>query len=78
MILIDDCHFFSCPVFMDFFFEVFIEFVTILFLFFMFWFFGHKECGFSAPQKRTEPAPPTLGGEVLTPELPGNFLGFIF
>ena len=77
MILIGDCHFFLV-LFAWTFFEVFIEFVTILFLFFMFWFFGHKACGFSAPQQGTEPAPPTLGGEVLTTELPGNFLGFIF
>ena len=30
-------------------FLVFIEFVTVLFLFFMFWFWGHEACEISAP-----------------------------
>ena len=30
-------------------FEVFIEFVTTLLLFFMLWFFGHEACGILAP-----------------------------
>ena len=78
MVLINDCHFFSCPVFMDFFFEVFIEFVTILFLFFMFWFFGHKACGFSAPQQGIELAPPALEGKVLTTDFQGSPLDLFF
>ena len=68
--------FLSC--FHGFFFEVFIEFFTILFLFFMFWFFGHKACGFSAPQQGIEPASPALEGEVLTTALQGSPLDFFF
>ena len=45
-------------------FKVFIEFVTILLPFFMFWFFGHKACGILASQPGTEPTPPALEGEV--------------
>ena len=37
----------------------------------MFWFFGHKACGISAPQPGIEPAPPALEGKVLTTEPPG-------
>ena len=32
-------------------FKVFIEFVTILFLFYVLFFFGHKACGILAPDK---------------------------
>ena len=32
---------------------------------FMFWFFGHKACGISAPRSGMEPSPPALEGEVL-------------
>ena len=47
-------------------FKVFIEFVTILLLFYVFWFFGPEECGILALQPGIEPAPPELEGEVLT------------
>ena len=43
--------------------KVFIEFVTILFLFY---FFGLEACGVSAPEPGLEPAPPAFEGEVLT------------
>ena len=36
------------------FFKVFIEFVTILLLLFMFWFFGHEACGILASQPKIE------------------------
>ena len=49
-------------------FKVFIEFITILFLFFflMFWFFGVEACGILAPQPETESAPCALESEVST------------
>ena len=53
--------------------KVFIEFVTLLLLIFMFWFFGHEACGIFAPQPRKELAPPSLEGQVPTtgsPEKP--------
>ena len=50
-------------------FKVFIEFVTILLLF---WFYGHKACGILAPQPGIEPAPAALEGEVLTTGSPGK------
>ena len=47
-------------------FKVFIEFVTILFLFyvFMFWFFSLKACGILATWSGIEPALPALEGKV--------------
>ena len=36
-------------------FEVFIEFVTTLLLFFMLWFFGHEACGILAPWPGIKP-----------------------
>ena len=44
--------------------KVFIESVTILLLFFMFWFFDHEACGVLAPPPGIEPALPPLEGEV--------------
>ena len=38
-------------------FKVFIEFVTILLLFFMFWFFGREACGILAPDQGLNPQP---------------------
>ena len=38
-------------------FKVFIEFVTILLLFYVFSFFGCEACGILAPQPGMEPAP---------------------
>ena len=46
-------------------FKVFIEFVTILFLFLWFGFLGHEACEILAPRPGIEPAPPALEGEVL-------------
>lgn len=48
---------------------VFIEFVTILFLF-----FGHEACGILAPQPGTEPVLLALEGKVLITRLPGKSL----
>ena len=63
-------------------FKVFLEFVTILLLFFMFWFFGHKACRILAPQPGFKPVSPALAGRVLTSGPPGKFLNtlllFIF
>ena len=53
-------------------FKVFIEFVTILLLFYVFWFFGPEACGTLAPQPGIEPARLVLEGEVLTTALPGK------
>ena len=55
-------------------FKVFIEFVTILHLF---WFLGGKACGILAPWPGIEPAPPALEGgagyyEIITIGLPGE------
>ena len=47
-------------------FKVFIEFVTILLLSYMFWFFGLKACGILAPWPGVEPTSPALEDEVLT------------
>ena len=55
-------------------FKVFIEFVTILLLFFNFWFFGYKACEILAPRPGIEPVPPAFEGEVLTTGLPGKSL----
>ena len=46
--------------------KVFIEFVTILLLLFMFWFFGCDACGSFTPQLGIKPISPVLEGEVLT------------
>ena len=47
-------------------FKVFFEFVAILLLFFVFWFFGPKACGVLAPCPGIESPPPALEGEVVT------------
>ena len=54
-------------------FKVFIEFVTILLLLFMFWFFGPEACGNSAPQPGIEPTPQALENKLITTGL--CFLG---
>ena len=62
--------------------KIFIEFVTMLLLFyggffvclFVCWLFGHKTCGILAPQPGIEHAPSALKGEVWTPETPGKSL----
>ena len=53
-------------------FKVFIKFVTILLLFYVFWFFGHEAYGILAPRPGNEPTPPALEGEVLTTGPPGK------
>ena len=58
-------------------FKVFIEFVTILLLFYVLFFgffFCYEACGILAPRPGIEPTPPTLGGEVSTTEPLGKFL----
>lgn len=45
-------------------FKIFIEFVSILFLFYV-WFLGLKAYEIAASQPGMEPAPPTLEGNVL-------------
>ena len=43
-------------------FKVFIEFVTILFLCYVFWLFGHLAGGILALIAGVEPAPTSIGG----------------
>ena len=38
----------------------------------MFWFFGQEACGILVPQQGVKPAPPVLGGEILTIGPPGK------
>ena len=47
------------------FFKVFIEFVTVLLLFYVFpfFFFGYEACGILAPQPGIEPVLPAMEGE---------------
>ena len=54
-------------------FKVFIQFVTIL-LIFMLWFYGHKACGILAAWSGSKPLPPVLEGKVLTTGPPGKSL----
>ena len=60
-------------------FKVFIEFVTILLLFYIYiyFFFGHETCEILTPQPRVEDAPPILKGKILTTGLPGKSLPFV-
>ena len=53
-------------------FTVFIEFNTILLLFYGFVPFGHEACGILAPQPGVKPIHPAME-EVLITELPGEF-----
>ena len=52
-------------------FKVFIEFVTLLLLFYVLA-FGCEACGILAPRPGIEPAPPALEGEVPTTGPPGK------
>ena len=52
-------------------FNVFIEIVTVLFQFYV-WFFGCGACEILPLQPGIEPAPPALEGEVLTTGQPGK------
>lgn len=47
-------------------FKVFIEFITILLLFYGFVPFGHEACGILAPQPGIKPIRLAMEGEVLT------------
>ena len=58
-------------------FKVFIEAITILFLFYVL-VFGLEACGILAPQPGIEPTPPALEGKVLTTGPPGKSLNPIF
>ena len=57
-------------------FKDFIEFITILLLFYVldFW---HESCPTLAPQQ-IEPAPPAMEDEVLTTGLPGKSLFYVY
>ena len=52
-------------------FKVFIEFVTVLLLFYVL-LFGCQACGILAPQPGINPEAPALEGGVLTTGLPGK------
>ena len=56
-------------------FEVFIEFVTILFLFYVLFFWLGDMWDFSSPT-RDEPTSPALEGDVLTTGQPGTSQGY--
>ena len=45
-------------------FKVFVEFVTILLLFYVYWFFGCKACGILASQAGMEPSTSALEVKV--------------
>ena len=53
-------------------FNVFIEFVTVLLLLFIVWFFSLKICGILASWPGIEPTAPAVEGEVLTTGPPGK------
>ena len=55
-------------------FKICIEFVTVLFLLFMFWFVSHEACRSLAPQPGMEPTPSVLEDEVSTIGPPGKSL----
>ena len=54
-------------------FKVFVEFVTVLLLFYVL-VFDHEACEILVPRPGIKPAPPTLEGEVLTNGPPGKSL----
>ena len=60
--------------------KAFIEFVTILFLFYVLvsFFFGHQVCGILGHGPGIEPNPPALEGEVLTTGPLGKLLFMCF
>ena len=57
-------------------FKVFVEFVTILILFYVL-LFGPEARGTLASQQGIEPASPALGGKVLTTRPPGKSLSVL-
>ena len=62
---------------MNHFFKVFVEFVTILLLFYVL-VFCLEACVILAPGPGVEPVPHSLGGKVLTTEQPGKSLDGVF
>ena len=59
-------------------FKVFIEYVTRLPLFYVFWFSGHWACGILASWPGIVLSPPALEGKILTTGPPGKSQQFIF
>ena len=57
-------------------FKIFNEFVTILFLFYILFFYEREACGILAPWPGIEPAPRALEVEVLTTGPPGKSLDY--
>ena len=55
-------------------FKVFIEFITVLILFYVVFFSGHEACRILAPWPGMEPTSLALEGEVLTTGPPGKSL----
>ena len=55
-------------------FKVFIEFITTLFLFSIFWVLGPEACGILASLAGMEPTPPALKCAILTTGPPGKSL----
>ena len=53
-------------------FKVFVEFVTLLLLFYALVFFDPKACGILVPQPGIKPTTPALEGEALTTGPPGK------
>ena len=51
---------------------IFVEFVTVLLLFYVLVFFAWEACGILTPQPGFKPATPTLEGKVPTTGLPGK------
>ena len=58
-------------------FKVLTEFLTTLFLFYI-WFFGHEACGILVPWPGIKLAHPALEGEIVTTGLPGKSLYLSF
>lgn len=55
-------------------FKVFIEFFTVLLMFYVFGFFDHEAGGILAPQPGIKPSPSALEGNILTTGPPGKSL----
>ena len=51
---------------------IFVEFVTVLLLFYVLVFFAWEACGILTPQPGFKPTTPTLEGKVPTTGLPGK------
>ena len=55
-------------------FKVFIEFFTVLLMFYVFGFFGHEAGGILAPQPGIKPSPSAVESNILTTGPPGKSL----